>query len=103
MGLRPRTANGPSGIYILWYPIKDRREADAFVRRMARSPILKILRAEIAVAAVDRERLNASGLLIVNPPWTLERQMAVLLPALASILARDTDVVAKCDWLTGEK
>jgi 23S rRNA (adenine2030-N6)-methyltransferase len=92
-----------SGTYIVWYPIKDRREADAFVRRMARSPILKILRAEIAVAAVDRERLNASGLLIVNPPWTLEGQMAVLLPALASILARDTDVVAKCDWLTGEK
>jgi hypothetical protein len=33
----------------------------------------------------------------------LERQLAVVLPALASILARDTDAVATCNWLTGEK
>jgi 23S rRNA (adenine2030-N6)-methyltransferase len=92
-----------SGTYILWYPIKDRREADAFVRRIARSAIPKILRVEMAVAAPHRERLNASGLIIVNPPWTLERQMAVLLPALASILARDPDARAMCGWVTGEK
>jgi 23S rRNA (adenine2030-N6)-methyltransferase len=92
-----------SGTYIAWYPIKDRRDADRFVRRMARSAIPKILRVELTVAAPDRERLNASGLIIVNPPWTLERQIAVVLPALASILARDTDAVATCNWLTGEK
>jgi 23S rRNA (adenine2030-N6)-methyltransferase len=92
-----------SGTFVLWYPIKDRREADAFLRRMARSGICKILKAELAVAALDRTRLTASGLLIINPPWPLERQLAVLLPALASILARDTDVCATCDWLTGEK
>jgi 23S rRNA (adenine2030-N6)-methyltransferase len=92
-----------SGSFVLWYPIKDRREADVFLRRMARSGIRKILKAELAVAALDRTRLTASGLLIINPPWPLERQLAVLLPALASILARDTNVGATCDWLTGEK
>jgi 23S rRNA (adenine2030-N6)-methyltransferase len=92
-----------SGTFVLWYPIKDRREADAFLRRMARSGIRKILKAELVVAALDRARLTASGLLIINPPWPLERQLAVLLPALASILARDTSVSATCGWLTGEK
>jgi 23S rRNA (adenine2030-N6)-methyltransferase len=92
-----------TGTYILWYPIKDRREADAFVRRVARAAIPKILRLEMAVASPDRERLNASGLIIVNPPWRLERQLAVLLPPLRGILARDAKATVTCDWLTGEK
>jgi 23S rRNA (adenine2030-N6)-methyltransferase len=93
----------PSGIYQLWYPIKDRREADAFARRLAESGVPKILRAEIEVAPADPERLHGSGLIIVNPPWTLDRELATLLPTLAAVLAREGQGGVRIDWLAREK
>ena len=94
----------PNGIYVLWYPIKDRRETDAFAGRVARSGIRKILRAEVMVTqGADPGALNGSGLLIINPPWPLERQLGVLLPALAARLAREGAGGTRLDWLAGEK
>ncbi len=91
-----------SGLYLLWYPIKDRRDSENFARRLARSGIGKILRAELMID--DRsDRLAAAGLVLVNPPWTLEHELAVLLPALAAILAAGGKGGARLDWLTREK
>jgi len=93
----------PTGIYLLWYPIKDQRAAHGFGRDLARRGIARMLRAELTVATVrDGEKLNGSGLIIVNPPWTLEAELAVLLPALAEILAVQKGA-SKLDWLAGEK
>jgi 23S rRNA (adenine2030-N6)-methyltransferase len=79
----------PTGIYALWYPIKGRPEPDALAKRLKRTGIGKILRAELIVSPLsDPSRLNGSGLIIVNPPWRLEQELKALLPALAGILAR---------------
>jgi len=40
-----------SGIYLAWYPIKERAAADALARRLRASGMAKILRAELSVAA----------------------------------------------------
>jgi len=94
----------PSGIYVLWYPIKRHGEPVALARRLERLAIAKILCAEVAVAkARDGERLTGCGLVIVNPPWTLERELKIMLPVLATILARDGKGTARLDWLAGEK
>jgi 23S rRNA (adenine2030-N6)-methyltransferase len=91
-----------TGLYLLWYPIKDRRECEQFARRLARGGIGKILRAELTID--DRsDRLAGAGLVLVNPPWTLERELSILLPALAAILAPGGDGGARLDWLTPEK
>ena len=78
-----------SGIYLLWYPIKDRSGPDALAKRLKALRIGKILRAEMTIARVPAARPSdsAAGLIVVNPPWTLERELAVLLPALAGCLA----------------
>lgn len=94
----------PSGIYLLWYPVKQRREPDAFARRLAGLGIPKLLRVELAVAALrEADRLNGCGLVIANPPWGLDGELAVLLPALSSLLARDRQGAGRVDWLAGEK
>jgi 23S rRNA (adenine2030-N6)-methyltransferase len=93
-----------SGIYLLWYPIKPRHAPDAVTRELKRLAIRRVLRAEITVAAAcDLDRLTGCGLVIANPPWTLERELAVLLPVLAAVLARDGNAAARLDWLAGEK
>jgi 23S rRNA (adenine2030-N6)-methyltransferase len=93
----------PTGIFLLWYPLKDVRGAEAFAGRLSRLNIPRILRAELTVApAQDAQRLAGSGLIAVNPPWTLAGEMAVLLPALAEIFAGGAGR-SRIDWLAGEK
>ena len=92
-----------TGIYMLWYPIKGRTQPDAFAKRLRRFSIPKLLRIELTVSSLaDPSRLNGSGLIVVNPPWTLERELAVLLPALAEMLRRDSKSGYRLDWLAGE-
>ncbi len=93
-----------TGIYALWYPIKGRGEADALAKRVNKLGIAKILRAELLVSPVsDQTRLNGSGLILVNPPWTLHGELAVLLPALVKLLERQPQSGGyKLDWLAGE-
>lgn len=93
-----------TGIYLLWYPIKGRTEPDALAKRLRRLGVAKILRAELTIAPLsDPSRLNGSGLILVNPPWTLERELAELLPALAHALGRDGKGGFRLDWLAGEE
>jgi 23S rRNA (adenine2030-N6)-methyltransferase len=90
-----------TGTYLAWYPVKDRHDADAFGRKLARTGIPKMLRAEISIAP-DRaaERLAGTGLIVVNPPWILEAELALLLPALATVLGREHPGTFRLDRLT---
>jgi 23S rRNA (adenine2030-N6)-methyltransferase len=90
-----------TGIYLLWYPIKDRSGPDALAKHLKRLGIGKILRAELTIAPPDPSRLNGSGLIIVNPPWTLEDELAVLLPALARCLSQ-REGGFRLDWIARE-
>ncbi|HEX5507633.1 MAG TPA: 23S rRNA (adenine(2030)-N(6))-methyltransferase RlmJ [Pseudolabrys sp.] len=92
-----------TGIFALWYPIKGRPEPDALAKRIRRLGIAKILRAEFTVRPLhDPTRLNGSGLILVNPPWTLEKELSVLLPELAKVLGRNGKGGFRLDWLAGE-
>jgi 23S rRNA (adenine2030-N6)-methyltransferase len=102
-GLAEAYRKWATGIYALWYPIKDRGEPDALAKRLRRSGIAKMLQAELNVAPPsDPTRLNGCGLILVNPPWTLENELSVLMPALAGTLGRDGKGGFRLDWLTGE-
>jgi 23S rRNA (adenine2030-N6)-methyltransferase len=107
----PRLAQGlavahrkwPSGQYLLWYPIKGRTEPDALAKRLRRLGIPKILRAELIVSSLsDPTRLNGSGLVVVNPPWTLEAELKQFLPLLADVLGREGKGRYTLDWLAAE-
>ena len=92
-----------TGIYALWYPIKGRPEPDALAKRVRALGIKKILRAELTISSLsDPSRLNGCGLLLVNPPWTLEAELTALLPALAALLGRHGKGAFRLDWLSKE-
>jgi 23S rRNA (adenine2030-N6)-methyltransferase len=103
-GLAAAHRKWATGIYALWYPIKSRAEPDRLAKNLTRSGIARMLRAELTVAPPDEvSRLIGSGLILVNPPWTLEAELKVLLPALAGILGRDGKGGFRLDWLAGER
>jgi 23S rRNA (adenine2030-N6)-methyltransferase len=102
-GLAAAHRKWATGIYMLWYPIKGRAEPDALAKRLRKSGIPRILRAELTVAPLsDATRLNGSGLVLVNPPWTLENELSVLLPALAAVLGREGKGGFRLDWIAPE-
>lgn len=91
------------GIVMLWYPIKDLRAVDAFRREVARLRLPKTLCVELDFAQVrSLDALSGSGLIILNPPFTLQDEMRTILSALAPLLSRDGKGRARVSWLVGE-
>ena len=102
-GLEGAHRKWANGIYLLWYPIKAREQPDALARRLRRSGIGKILRVEISIPPlIDPARLSGCGLIVVNPPWTLQQELAVMLPALVAILSGADHGGSRVDWISGE-
>ena len=91
------------GIYALWYPIKNRAAVAAFRLALRRSGIPKILDIGFEIRPpVAQPRLDGSGMVIVNPPFTLEQDMRFVLPALHGVLAESPAARWTIDWLTDE-
>jgi 23S rRNA (adenine2030-N6)-methyltransferase len=93
-GFRTAFRKWPTGSYLLWYPAKSRRATDQLAREVAEAassvrPPGKCLRLEFSVApqAADRA-LASSGLLIVNPPFTLHSELKAMLPELEKPLGQ---------------
>ena len=53
--------------------------------------------------ASRHRRRCACGLIVINPPWTLAGELAVLLPELAAVLSGAGGGAHRVDWLAGEK
>jgi len=93
-GFAEAYAKWPTGSYLLWYPVKSRRATDTLARHVAEivaasKPAGKALRLEFSVApqAADAA-LVSTGLLIVNPPWTLLGELKAILPELEKPLGQ---------------
>jgi 23S rRNA (adenine2030-N6)-methyltransferase len=84
----------PTGVYLLWYPAKSRRATDALARRVAEVTASvpgdgKCLRLEFSVAPQGAgTALASTGLLVVNPPWTLQGELKTILPELQKPLGQ---------------
>lgn len=85
----------PTGIYMLWYPIKERRAVETLADGVARvanaggGHDAKCLRVEFSVAPQTAESgLVSTGLLIVNPPWTLAAELKAILHELEKPLGQ---------------
>ncbi|RWX75845.1 23S rRNA (adenine(2030)-N(6))-methyltransferase RlmJ [Neorhizobium lilium] len=93
----------PGGTYCLWYPIKKNAPIKAFHEELQALQIPKMLCAELSVKS-DRDEtgLSGSGLVIVNPPFTLKAELHTLLPVLKTIMTQDRFASHRAFWLTGE-
>lgn len=85
--LREAVRRWRNGIYLLWYPIKARRPVErlhGLAQDLGGEPLV----AELLTLPEDvPQRLNGSGLILLNAPWKLEDSLRVILPPLAGFLA----------------
>ena len=86
--LRSGLQRWPQGMFVLWYPVKQRATLQPFLRRAAHLPAKSVLVAELMVRPEESAlRMNGSGLLLCNAPWRFEQELQRLLPALQQALA----------------
>lgn len=102
-GLGGASRRFPGGTYCLWYPLKKGAPIKDFHQALQELEIPKMLCVELSVRS-DRETtgLSGSGLIIVNPPFTLKDEMHALLPALKETLAQDRFASQRAFWLRDE-
>lgn len=93
-----------TGTFLLWYPVKDMRASRKFLRDAAALGLPKLLNVELFVATPYADgALSGTGLVILNPPFTLEKTLARLVPFLTETLARGAGAEGRIEWLTGER
>ncbi len=77
-----------TGVYLIWYPVKDAARVTRFLRQIKGLGIGKLLNVNLSVAARDAAAgLTETGVLIVNPPFRLKAQIELILPHLVTALA----------------
>jgi len=76
----------PTGVFMAWYPIKDRKISAALSAAAVGGPFPKTLRAEFSPFLWEENGLPGSGLLICNAPWKLDEKLAALCEELSGIL-----------------
>ncbi|ENM3927606.1 23S rRNA (adenine(2030)-N(6))-methyltransferase RlmJ [Vibrio cholerae] len=91
-----------TGIYAIWYPVVNRCDIDDMLEGLQGLEIRKILQIELGVAPDTNERgMTASGMIVINPPWTLESQMQTILPFLKQAITPATGHY-KVEWVVPE-
>ena len=84
-----------TGCYAIWYPILSRRESASLpdhLKKIAATHKRSWLQTELRVEnAPGERRLQASGMFIINPPWTLEKHLAQALPVLVKALGMGSE------------
>ncbi len=79
-----------TGVFAVWYPIIERRWVQRFERAARALAVASLALYELSIAPPAANRgLMGSGMLVVNPPWTLRDEMESALPWLARKLGRD--------------
>jgi 23S rRNA (adenine2030-N6)-methyltransferase len=97
-GLAQALARFRTGVYLAWYPIKDASAVRRFYAAIASLPVPYLL-VELRIARSPTTRLEACGLLIANPPYTLRTDLALVLPELTRRLAQHPSAGFRIDAL----
>lgn len=93
----------PTATVALWYPVVERGRIDQLERQIVTSGIRRVEQFELGIRAdTDGHGMTASGMIVVNPPWTLRATMEQLLPALAKLLSEDGGEHQRIRTLVGE-
>ena len=77
-----------AGVYAVWYPLKNRHAASRFERRVARACDEPPLRFSLETGAPGEGQMRGCAVLVVNPPFGLERELQPSGALLAQLLAQ---------------
>lgn len=93
-----------TGTYALWYPVIERGRNETLEMAFKKSGILNVQLFELGIEPDNSGRgMNASGMILINPPWNLAETMKTILPYLAQILGENGAGNFRIETLVSEK
>ena len=102
-GLKDALKRLPGAVVAVWYPITERARTAELHQALVELAVPAWF-AELTIAGeASQVRMKGCGLLILNPPWQIDREIRAVLPALRERLKLDAGAVTACDWLVPEK
>jgi len=76
-------------IILIWYPVVDRARINQFEKQFIASRLKNVHLFEMSVADDQEQGMTGSGMIAVNPPWTLADRFNSLMPELSRQLSVD--------------
>lgn len=102
-GLKDALKRLPGAVIAVWYPITERARTDEFHHALLELATPTLF-AELTIAGEESLlKMKGCGLLILNPPWQIDREIKAMLPVLRERLRVDAGARTACDWLVPEK
>lgn len=93
----------PQAVIAVWYPIKQRASLHPFFRKVLGLPVKSALALELLVRPDDSPlRMNGSGMLLLNPPWQIEKQIEPAFKPLAQAMG-EAGASWRLTWLKQDK
>ncbi|MDN3640105.1 23S rRNA (adenine(2030)-N(6))-methyltransferase RlmJ [Simiduia curdlanivorans] len=92
-----------TGVYALWYPVIDATRVNELSRALKNSGIKRIQRFEFGLSKNhETPGMNASGMIVINPPWRLKQELEENFTWLIDKVYRDTQAYWLAEELVGE-
>jgi 23S rRNA (adenine2030-N6)-methyltransferase len=91
-----------TGTFAIWYPVVERYRIDGMERAVKATGIRNVQCFELGIRPVDQPGMSASGMLLVNPPWTLFATLEATLPYLAEVLGEQGGGYYRAEVLVSE-
>ncbi|WP_110643197.1 23S rRNA (adenine(2030)-N(6))-methyltransferase RlmJ [Salinicola sp. CPA57] len=88
-------------VVLVWYPLLPADRHRRMLETLRAAGVPKLWRSELQIREPIADRgMYGSGLLVMNPPWQLDRELDQVFSALAPMLAEGA--THRSEWWTGE-
>ncbi|WP_067518414.1 23S rRNA (adenine(2030)-N(6))-methyltransferase RlmJ [Endozoicomonas ascidiicola] len=79
----------PQATMLLWYPVVDAGQIQQMEKAFAKSSMRNVHLMEMGIEDSEQPGMTASGMIVVNPPWTLADEFNATMPAVSEMLSKD--------------
>jgi len=94
----------PGGTFAVWYPLTERARVARFASELERLNPPATWAAEVTVAGEAAGlKMRGCGLVVVNPPWQLDREVEPVLQWLAQTLRQAPGGAGTLRWMVSER
>ncbi len=102
-GLKDALKRLPGAVIAVWYPITERARTEDFHRALLELATPTLF-AELTIAGPESLlKMTGCGLLVLNPPWQVDREIRAVLPVLKERLKVEAGAGTAGDWLVPDK
>ena len=93
----------PAATIVVWYPLTERARVDAFFSDLAVLALPPTFALELTVVGPSHPmKMKGCGLVVINPPWQIDRELAPCFSWLTEMMAQDQGGRTELRWLVKE-